>query len=189
MVQHQKILTISQLEKNVDVEAVSFGLSVLHAKIRLFETVLHIAYKLPVKKWQLRTDSEKTVVKEKKKEIQEKIRRDTGQVDVPKPGFGNTNDGNTSRRFLANTELASKLTGVDYNLIYRLKVILEVISSGHKADLHKFSSYCFETAKLQICEFISMVSDDTNNAQNTDSWRYCHGQCFATDWFVIGRGC
>ncbi|XP_050534417.1 uncharacterized protein LOC126901738 [Daktulosphaira vitifoliae] len=38
----------------------NFGLSVLHARIRLFESVLHLAYKLPVKKYrERRTDKEK----------------------------------------------------------------------------------------------------------------------------------
>ncbi|KAL4720247.1 hypothetical protein ACJJTC_019235 [Scirpophaga incertulas] len=33
-------------------EALKFGLSVLHARIRFFESLLHLAYKLPIKKWQ-----------------------------------------------------------------------------------------------------------------------------------------
>ncbi|KAK4876059.1 hypothetical protein RN001_012481 [Aquatica leii] len=39
--------------KQINEDALKFGLSTLHAKIRLFEAVLHLAYKLPVKKWQL----------------------------------------------------------------------------------------------------------------------------------------
>lgn len=139
------------IKKDVDVDALSFGLSTLHARIRIFESILHLSYKLPVKKWQLRSDADKAIVKERKKNIQEKFRSETGLiVDVPKAGFGNTNDGNTSRRFFANPELAAEITGVDFNLIYRLKVILEVISSGHKVDLNKFADYCLETAQLYI---------------------------------------
>ena len=48
-------------------------------------------------------------------------------VDVPKAGFGNTNDGNTSRRFFMNPDLSAKITGLDENLIHRFKVILEAI--------------------------------------------------------------
>lgn len=139
------------IQKNVDVDALSFGLSTLHARIRLFETILHLSYKLTVKKWQLRSDADKAVFNDRKKEIQEKFRRKTGLiVDVPKAGFGNTNDGNTSRRFFANPEVAADITGVNYNLIYRLKVILELISSGHKVNLHMFADYCMDTAKLYI---------------------------------------
>lgn len=71
-------------------------------------------------------------------------------MDVPKAGFGNTNDGNTSRRFFANPELAAEITRVDYNLIYRLKVILEVISSGQKVNLHMFADYCMDIIKLYV---------------------------------------
>ncbi|KAF2884145.1 hypothetical protein ILUMI_22034 [Ignelater luminosus] len=42
-------------------------------------------------------------------------------VDVPKAGFGRTNDGNSSRRFLFNRNLSAEITGVDSHLIHRLK--------------------------------------------------------------------
>lgn len=38
-------------------------------------------------------------------------------VDIPKAGFGNTNDGNASRRFLMNPEIASQITGISKELI------------------------------------------------------------------------
>lgn len=57
---------------------------------------------------------------------------------MPKANFGNTNDGNTSRRFFDNPSLAAEITGINYDLIYRLKVILEVISSGYKTNIEKF---------------------------------------------------
>ena len=73
----------------------------MHARIRLFEAILHLGYKLPVKKWQLKNENDKKIVNAKKKEIQEEFRTRLGLiVDVPKAGFGNSNDGNTSRRFL-----------------------------------------------------------------------------------------
>ncbi|KAL4720723.1 hypothetical protein ACJJTC_002087 [Scirpophaga incertulas] len=37
-------------EKAVDSNALQFGLSILHARIRLFETLLHLSYKMDVKK-------------------------------------------------------------------------------------------------------------------------------------------
>ena len=68
--------------------------------------------------------------------------------DVPKPGCGNTNDGNTSRRFFADLELAGAITGVDVNLIYRFKVTLEVISSGQKINTEKYSKYATDIAEM-----------------------------------------
>lgn len=127
-----------------------FGLSVLHARIRLFESVLHLAYKLPLKKYrQKRSKEEKELEAQTKKNIQERFRLETGLlVDMPKANFGNTNDGNTSRRFFENPQLAADITKVDFILIYRLKVILETISSGHKIDTQKFDEYAMETARL-----------------------------------------
>lgn len=131
---------------------VNFGLSVLHARIRLFESVLHLAYKLPVKKYRERkSDEEKQLEEKTKKHIQERFRIETGLlVDMPKSNFGNTNDGNTSRRFFENPHLAADITGINYDLIYRLKVILETISSGHKIDSQKYDSYAKDTAKLYV---------------------------------------
>lgn len=138
-------------KRDVDVDALSFGLSTLHARIRLFESILHLSYKITVKKWQLRSDADKTIVNERKRAIQEKFRKELGLiVDAPKTGFGNSNDGNTSRRFFCNPKLASEITGVDFNFIYRIKVILEVISSGHEIHLQEFADYCLDTAKLYV---------------------------------------
>lgn len=136
-------------------EALEFGISVLHARIRLFESILHLAYKLPVKKYrERRTQEEKLLEEQKKKEIQERFRTETGLlVDMPKTNYGNTNDGNTSRRFFENTELAADITGINHELIHRFKVILEAISSGHEIDVAKYEIYALDTAKLYVEEY------------------------------------
>lgn len=71
-------------------------------------------------------------------------------VDVPKHGYGGTNDGNTIRRFFADPNRAAEITGVDINLILRFKMILEVISRRHKIDIENFTEYVTETAKLYV---------------------------------------
>lgn len=139
------------LKKPINKESLKFGLSILHARIRLFEGLLHLAYKVPVKKWQLRNETDKQIVQQKKLDIQEAFKSQLGLiVDVPKAGFGNTNDGNTSRRFFMDHELSATILGIDSRLVYRLKVILEAISSGHKIDTGKFGSFCSDTAKLYV---------------------------------------
>jgi len=60
------------------------------------------------------------------------------ELDVPKPGCGNINGGNRSRRIFADPELAGAITGTDVNLIYRFKVTLEFISSGHKINTENY---------------------------------------------------
>lgn len=136
----------------INPQALDFGLSVLHARIRIFESILHLAYKLPIKKYRERKTQEEKEVEEKRKfDIQQRFRQETGLlVDIPKTNFGNTNDGNTSRRFFENAELSADITGINYNLIYRLKVILETLSSGHKIDTKKYDEYALNTAKLYI---------------------------------------
>lgn len=138
--------------REVNFAALEFGISVLHARIRIFESILHLAYKLKVKKYRERKSTEeKNLEDQTKREIQRRFRSETGLIiDMPKSNFGNTNDGNTSRRFFENPKLASEITGISYELIYRLKVILEVISSGFQIDHIKYERYASETARLYV---------------------------------------
>lgn len=137
--------------KTENPEALRFGLSTLHARIRLFETLLHIAYKLPLKKWQARGQIEKNIVKQTKKRIQIDFKEKIGLiVDVPKAGFGNSNSGNTSRRFFSDPETAAEITGIDVGLIKKLKIILEAICSGYEIDETKFAKFANETAELYV---------------------------------------
>lgn len=72
-------------------------------------------------------------------------------VDKPKPGgSGNSNDGNTARRFFSNPETSSEITGVDLELIKRLRNILISISCSEQIDPEKFRVYCIETADLYV---------------------------------------
>lgn len=68
------------------------------------------------------------------KENQDRFKKEMGLlIDKPKPGFGNTNDGNTSRRVFENPALSASITGVDIEIIRRLNIILQVISCfGHR---------------------------------------------------------
>lgn len=132
-------------------DTLKFGLSTLHTRIRFFESVLHLSYRIPIQKWQARSVEEKKIVEDTKKNIQRKFKDELGLiVDVPKQGFGTSNDGNTARRFFSDAETASRITGVDIELIKRFKVILEVITSGHRIDDKKFQTYADETARLYV---------------------------------------
>lgn len=71
-------------------------------------------------------------------------------VDVPKPGFGTTNDGNTARRFFASPQLSSEITGVDERLISNFSKILRVIGSGRVFDIDKFGKLLQETTELNL---------------------------------------
>lgn len=136
--------------KPVYEEAIKFGLSPLHARIKFMECILHIAYNMDFKKW--RSDKQTKQVKEhSKKIIQEKFKRVLGlQIDVVKQGMGTTNDGNTSRRFFEDPAITSDITGVDKSLIHRFKIILDTINSGASIDPQKFEQYCKETLELYV---------------------------------------
>jgi hypothetical protein len=84
------------------------------------ECILYIAYNLSFKKWSARTHSENDAKADAKSRIQNAFRKQTGLIiDVPKQGSGNSNDGNTARRFFADPEMTASITGIDVNLIKR----------------------------------------------------------------------
>ena len=71
-------------------------------------------------------------------------------VDIPTAGFGNTNDGNTSRRFFSDPQTSSCITGVNIGLIKNCSIILETMSSGYKIDIKKFEKSAELTAELYV---------------------------------------
>lgn len=79
----------------------TFGIASLHAWIRFMEWFLHLAYIVDGSgKWQARTAEDKKRVSDRKAHIQNEFRKTLGlNIDAPKQGSGNTNDGNSARRF------------------------------------------------------------------------------------------
>lgn len=135
--------------QTADEDMYSFGISPLHSWIRAFECLLHISYKLNIKKWQARTKEDKESVAFRKAHIQKRFKNELGLlVDMPKQTAGNTNDGNTARRFFRNPELSADITGIDIQLIRRFLVILETISCELEIDAERFQLYAEETRKL-----------------------------------------
>lgn len=59
-------------------DALKFGLLILHARIRLFLSFLHLSYKIPLKKWQARTQEHKKIVAETKRKLKVFLRRTRG---------------------------------------------------------------------------------------------------------------
>lgn len=128
-----------------------FGLSTLHGWIRCFECLLHISYRLNIKKWQARSEDDKLSVKTRSDEIKLKFKKEAGLiVDKPKPGYGNTNDGNTARRFFANAELSANITGLDVQLIKNFAILLRTLSSGYEINLNEFEKHCKQTRQLYL---------------------------------------
>jgi len=59
------------------------------------------------------------------KRIQDAFFKDVGlKLDFPKYGYGNLNDGNTSRKFFGNHEAVTRMKGISKEIIKRLDIIL-----------------------------------------------------------------
>lgn len=135
----------------LDKATLAFGISPLHCWIRCFECLLHISYRIDIKKWRIFNKTDKEKVKNRKEIIQLKFRTQMGLiVDIPKQGSGTTNDGNTARRFFENPGIVSTITNIDENVIRRFGIILKTISCGFSINQEKFNIYCYETAKLYV---------------------------------------
>lgn len=50
---------------------------------------------------------------------------------------------------MSNPEVAAEITGVDFNLITHLNIILEVRTSGYKVD-KKIANHAYETVVLYV---------------------------------------
>lgn len=142
------------MKRAVDESAYQYGLSNLHAQIRFMECILHIAYRLPFRRWSARTKEEKDLLKNTKKRIQNELKEKLGIiVDVPRQGVGSSNDGNTARRFFRDIDVVSDITGVSKDLIQKMSVILQVLVSEHPIDEEKFKKFCYETADLYVYQY------------------------------------
>lgn len=138
-------------DKPIRVENLNFGMTSLHMWIRSFECLLHIAYRLPLKCWQVKGPENKAVFETRKKYIQSEFKNKMGLlVDKPKAGSGSTNDGNTARSFFRNPELTSSITGVDEQLIKSFLIILRTISSGKQINIEKFEELLEDTRNLYL---------------------------------------
>lgn len=71
-------------------------------------------------------------------------------VDKPRQGTGNSNDENTARRFFPNYSCSADITSVNEELIKRMYIILQTMSSGMAIKSIKFGEYAYSTAQLYL---------------------------------------
>ena len=129
-----------------------FGLSTLHAWIRMFECIIHIAYRMELKKWRVTNDEEKAAFITKKAQVKKQFwERMSLHVDEPRSGGkGSSNTGNTARRAFAQESVFAEVTGVDEELIHRMGIILQTLSAEYAINIQAFRAYCDETADLYV---------------------------------------
>ena len=150
----KKMNDIDNLIKNKDIseEGLKYGLSTLHSWIRFLECMLHLAYRQDIRKWQARGLQDQESVKSTKERIQKEFKQQIGLV-VDKPrsgGSGTSNDGNTARRIFSNTDVSSKILGVDKQLMDMFSTVLSTLSSGFDINSISFQDYCIKTAKYFV---------------------------------------
>lgn len=122
------------VNRKCNTDAYRFGISVLHCFLRCYGFLLNISYRLDIRQWQTRGTHAKESVKNRKAFITERFYAEMGWVglvvDQPKQGGGNSNDGNTARKFFENPAKVAIITGLDEYLIKRFSNILSALASG-----------------------------------------------------------
>lgn len=161
-----KMAVTSAIQRQVDMSVYAYGISVLHSRIRFLECLLHVAYKMEIKKWSAKHED----YRERKHMIQEQLCRELGiLVDTVNQGSGSTNDGNTARRFFELAEITGLhivshrflhqiasinlmyfgvIAGLNKELIERFSVILNALACGFAIDPPSFKKYALKTAFL-----------------------------------------
>jgi len=132
--------------------SLQYGISPLHAWIRLFECSLHISYRLTIQTWQVRGDELKIKFDQQKQKIQSMLFQKLGlSVDKPRSGgSGTSNDGNTARRAFKNINCLAECLGINQQLLYRFKIILITLSTHLPINPILFEEFCISTAKLYV---------------------------------------
>ena len=115
------------------------------------EYVLHLAYRLPFKKWQAR-GTHKEMLHREQSRIQAELRTRLGLlIDIPLPGgSGTSNDGNSSRTFFKEAETVAEVTNIDLTLIQNLGTLLGTLSCGFAIDTEKLRSLANRTLELHV---------------------------------------
>lgn len=129
-----------------------YGLSVLHLWIRFFEWLLHLSYRVDIKKWQLRDARDKEKAKERKHLLQQKFLDEMKlRVDFPSTkGTGNSNTGNVCRKAFSDPKTLLKILGVNEKLVKNVRIILIALSSQLPLDIDRFQEFCDETSERYV---------------------------------------
>jgi hypothetical protein len=127
-------------------ERLLFGISPLHFLLRVFEALLHIAYKQEVKQFRVKK-ADKPSVAANTLRVKEAFERKLGLIvdQRREGGFGNTNTGNVARKAFANADTFAQICGVSTILVSNLDVICRTLASSHNIDADKFEEFCNAT--------------------------------------------
>lgn len=176
--------TISQLNdlemiktRPIKSEMFRFGLSILHAHIRFFECILHISYRLDFKQWKAtKKNGSKQLMKNRKKIVQHMCRSELGLiVDVPKPGYGTSNDGNTARRFFLKSTKSCIRHWSRQRTDYSIRVYFNSLIHWPRTKHRSVSPVLLGNSRA-LRTFVSVALHATFSAQNIDTWSICYSR-------------
>lgn len=123
--------------------------SPLHAQIRSMELLLNVSYRLALPKPTWRVSKSNEVLKDRQVSIRQALKERLGlRLNEPLPGGGNSNDGNTARRFFNDVDAVAEITGLDRNLLFRFSVLLTVVNSNREINPDAFAKFAAETHRL-----------------------------------------
>ena len=90
-------------------------------------------------------------VKEREREIKIAFWEQLGlRIGEPLPSGGNSNDGNTARKFFKEWKEIADRTGLDKTLLEGFHVILSVINSRNEINVDEFQSYTEKIRPLYV---------------------------------------
>jgi len=143
-------------DRSVSEEKLRYGLSPLHAWIRVLEFLLRLSYKNHpnVQKWRVSDPDQKKIVEKTKQTIQKCLLEELNlRVDFVRPGgAGTSNDGNTARKALSDVHRKkfAEILGLEEWLLNDLHTVLVAISSGLPLSASKFGTFCQEIAQRYV---------------------------------------
>ena len=97
----------------------SYGIYPLHLLMNAMECILHLSYKLSTKKWSARRTKVKDIIKKRKENMKNNIKKILGiLVNTPLHEYGSSNRGNMMQEcFFEYYEITTKIIKINQNLI------------------------------------------------------------------------
>ena len=95
---------------------------------------------------------------------------------------GNSNNGNTSRRFFAKPEVTAEILRLDEDLIRRFGTVLNALNCNRPIDPAKFSEFCYDTAELYVALYWWYPTT------NTVHKILVHGSCIISSISEVPQG-
>lgn len=138
-----------------DTSTLKYGIVITHAWIRVFEFLVNLSIKLPVKVWRARGDKLKNTIARREQKLKEIFWSELGlKINQPRPnGAGNSNNGNTSRRAFQDPLKLATILELEFTLVNNLRTVLVSLSCQLCIDPVKFNELCVKTAEFYIDKY------------------------------------